>query len=523
MPRPSDSRLLRQMSEMQNRLTEAEDTLEAIRSGAVDALIVHTPRGEQLFTLKGADQTYRALVETMNEGAVTLKRNIISYCNNHFAAMIGMPMEKIFGASVFDFVESSDFSALLRRLHHRKAARGSLEAALRGRDGSRIPVLLSASHFFSEGAALISLVVTDITERRRAEEAVRRSEQRFQMVARTASDAIWDWDLETNRTWRSDNFARIFGYAIDKLKPTFEWWRDRVHPDDRKDVLAKFWSTIHSRGNLHAVTYRFRRGDGSYVPVADRAWILRDSYHKAVRVIGAMRDITEQMEAERARQELSRNIINAQEQERQRVARDLHDSVSQLLASAKYRLSSIASHEGYDNGDGALRQVHDLVERAITEVRTISRNLRPSELDDLGLIAALRSLTHEFQKRTGIQSQFKCDSLACPPQVPKEVEMTLYRIAQEALNNIEKHSRAARMVMILNCARAHVQLTVSDNGKGFKPRTVAGGKSGWGLQNMNERAALLGGNFDIASSKSGTKVSVRLPFENSRAKVKRTS
>src|SRR4051794_27550660 len=124
MPRRSspDPKLLRQMAAMQSRLAEAEDTLNAIRSGAVDALVVHTPRGEQLFTLKGADQTYRALVETMNEGAVTLKDGIISYCNNHFAEMIGTPMEKIFGASVFDFIESSEFSALLRRLHHGKAA-----------------------------------------------------------------------------------------------------------------------------------------------------------------------------------------------------------------------------------------------------------------------------------------------------------------------------------------------------------------------------------------------------------------
>src|SRR5437899_12200622 len=105
-PSSSSSKLLRQMEEMQSRLSEAEDTLNAIRSGAVDALVVHTPRGEQLFTLKGADQTYRALVEAMNEGAVTLKHGIISFCNNHFAEMIQMPLEKVFGASFHDLVQS---------------------------------------------------------------------------------------------------------------------------------------------------------------------------------------------------------------------------------------------------------------------------------------------------------------------------------------------------------------------------------------------------------------------------------
>src|SRR5215472_12088307 len=98
------SNWLRQMSELRNRLAEAEDTLNAIRSGAVDALVVRTPRGEQLFTLKGADETYRVLVEEMNRGALAVKRGIISYCNKRFAEMVRMPMEKIFGASVIDFV-----------------------------------------------------------------------------------------------------------------------------------------------------------------------------------------------------------------------------------------------------------------------------------------------------------------------------------------------------------------------------------------------------------------------------------
>jgi two-component system NarL family sensor kinase len=238
-------------------------------------------------------------------------------------------------------------------------------------------------------------------------------------------------------------------------------------------------------------------------------------------MIGTTRDITDQMEAERARQELSRSIINAQERERQRVARDLHDSVNQLLASAKYRLGSISVHQANEGIHENLHQVRDLVERAITEVRAISRNLRPSELDDLGLMAALRSLTHEFQKRTGIRSQFSSETAACPPHMPKEVEMTVYRIAQEALNNVEKHSRAHRMSMSMGCAGTHVLLTIRDNGKGFTPQFASSKKSGWGLENMAERASLLGGRLEIISSlKKGTRVSVRIPFAaRSKAKV----
>src|SRR5215216_4020535 len=112
------------LSEVQHRLQEAEETLDAIRSGAVDALVVHTPHGEKLFTLKGADQTYRALVEAMNEGAVTLKHGIVSYCNNHFAEMIQTPLERAIGASILDLVPSPEFPELLRRLYKGETTRG---------------------------------------------------------------------------------------------------------------------------------------------------------------------------------------------------------------------------------------------------------------------------------------------------------------------------------------------------------------------------------------------------------------
>src|SRR5437879_1272001 len=140
----SASRWARRFSELQNRLTEAEDTLNAIRNGAVDALVVRTPRGEQWFTFKGEAKTYRALVEGMNEGAVTVRRGTISYCNNRFAQMSGAPMEKVIGASIFDFIEGPGVASMIKRVEKRAAAAGTLEAAFRTADGTLVPVLISA-------------------------------------------------------------------------------------------------------------------------------------------------------------------------------------------------------------------------------------------------------------------------------------------------------------------------------------------------------------------------------------------
>lgn len=512
MPRRTSSRNSRNgQDDLQARLAEAEETLNAIRSGAVDALVVHTPRGEQLFTLKGADQTYRALVEAMNEGAVTLKQDIISYCNHHFARLLRQPLEHVIGASVFDLVRSEKFPALIQQLQKGKTRRGSLEAVLHGSDGRDVPVLLSASRFYSEGVPAVCMVVTDISERKRAEEALRSSEERFQIVARMASDVIWDWDLVSGRTWRSEILAAEFQYAAHKIKSTFTWWRDRVHPDDFRNVWSLVSQAMRGQVDRYSAYYRFRRGDGTYAYVSDRASVLRDETGKPIRLIGTLRDVTEQHEAEMARQQLSRSILNAQEQERQRVARDLHDGVNQLLSSAQYRLNSIAANA--QDGRMPLNQVQELIQKAINEVRLISRNLRPSELDDLGLVAALRSLAHDFKKRTGIVAQFKGGMSVSRTSIPREIEMTLYRVAQEALNNVEKHSLASRAEVILRCTRQHVMLIVRDNGQGLSLQSGSESGGGWGLQNMRERASLLNGSFRAASQpKRGMTITVQIPL-----------
>ena len=370
----------RQMEELQRNLAEAEDTLNAIRSGTVDALVVHTPQGEQLFTLKGADQTYRALVEAMSEGAVTLKDGVVSYCNNHFAAMARAPLEKVFGSSIFDFVPSEDFRQMTGRLQKGRLTRASVEAVLHTRDGALVPVFLSGSRYFSDEKPAVGLVVTDISA---------------------------------------------------------------------------------------------------------------------------------QKEAERARRELSHNILKAQEAERQRVARDLHDGVNQLLSSVKYRLYTLATGAGGLAKNQVAKSVLELVDKAIAEVRLISRNLRPSELDDLGLAAALRTLTHEFQKRSGIAARLKTTRAAARARIHKDMEMTLYRIAQESLNNVEKHSGASRVELGYHATPTQAMLTIHDNGRGFERGTG----QGLGLQNMSERAAMLRGRVAVWSlPEIGTKVTVRIPL-----------
>lgn len=217
--------------------------------------------------------------------------------------------------------------------------------------------------------------------------------------------------------------------------------------------------------------------------------------------------------AEAATRALPRLIREAQEAERRRVARDLHDSVNQILSAVKFRLTVVEEKlppqgEAADARREVGRARADL-DKAIEEVRCISRNLRPSELDDLGLAAAVRSLGREFGERTGLTLDLQAGTL--PGGLPPEVELSLYRILQEALGNIERHAAARRVEVRLEQAPATgaLHLRIRDDGRGFDP---AAARPGMGLVDMRERAEFHGGRCLLRSAPGqGTEIEVEIP------------
>ena len=237
------------------------------------------------------------------------------------------------------------------------------------------------------------------------------------------------------------------------------------------------------------------------------------------------RDITRRKESEETLRHLPKLIREAQESERRRVARELHDSVIQILSSVKFRLQAI--EEKLSTTDEATwrdtLKAKAALEKAIGEVRRISRNLRPSELDDLGLAPALRSLCSEFGERTGMDVSLTMNRL--PQAIPDDIELNLYRIIQEALGNIEKHSRATHVSLRLARQASKLCAAIADNGCGFDPlapRSRRNKTGGMGLVDMRERAALLGGHCQLRSVPGeGTEILVEMPLksvDNSKSK-----
>ena len=222
----------------------------------------------------------------------------------------------------------------------------------------------------------------------------------------------------------------------------------------------------------------------------------------------------ERQHSEETLRRLSQQILHAQEGERRRVARELHDGVNQLLSSAAFRVESVLARVPTDLSD--LRQdfgkIRFLLQRAIHEVRGISENLRPSELDELGLAAAIRDLCEDFKDRTERPVDLKLPAAA--ERFESDTELALYRITQEALTNIEKHASASEVGLELQWNQAWISLRIRDNGKGMAPKGLMhdARRGGMGLMDMRERCASLGGHLSIRSeSNFGTEIAVRVP------------
>ena len=218
---------------------------------------------------------------------------------------------------------------------------------------------------------------------------------------------------------------------------------------------------------------------------------------------GMIINIRERRLADAKLKRLTQRILDTQEEERGRVARELHDSISQLLVGVRYRLE-LARHR-FRRGDGSgaadLDSGIEALSGTIQEVRRISRDLRPGVLDDLGLGPALKSLVDDFAARTGIDAEL--ETVVFRNRLDQDAKIALYRVAQEALTNIERHSGASRVKVMLKGHRRGATLRISDNGRGIGPRIQGGLRSGLGLRNMQERIEQLDGHLRIVSSRSG--------------------
>jgi PAS domain S-box-containing protein len=389
------------------------------------------------------------------------------------------------------------------------------EFRLRHKDGHYITVLTRGLPVRRDrSGSVIRIVGThlDITERKRTESALRESEERLTLAFAGAQEGIWDWNLETNAVVYSSRWKHMLGYSDDEIEPNVSAWERLVHPDDRGAADRASESVARGQPTYEA-EFRLRHKDGHYVQVLSRGFpVRREPGGPVVRIVGTHFDLTDRQkrEAERARTELLTHLVFAQEDERRRIARDMHDQLGEHLTALALRIGRLK--QVCADSENLAREVDDLERIALRLDQDVDRlvwELRPTALDDLGLRAALTNYVQDWSSRTGIPARLHTSGLL-DERLASDIETTLYRIAQEALNNVAKYSRAGHVEVILERRHESVLLVVEDDGIGFETDGGVTGQ-GFGLVGMRERAALVGGNVEIESAPGqGTTVLVRI-------------
>jgi PAS domain S-box-containing protein len=390
------------------------------------------------------------------------------------------------------------------------------EFRLRHKDGHYITVLTRGLPIRREADGPVVRIVgthLDITERKRTELALRESEERLALAFAGAQEGIWDWNLETDAVVYSSRWKQMLGYDDDEIEPHISAWERLVHPDDR--AVADLAHESAARGqSRYEAEFRLRHKAGHYVHVLSRAFpVRRDPGGPVIRLVGTHFDLTERRkrDAERARNELLAHLVFVQEDERRRIARDMHDQFGEQLTALSLRIA-LLKEAGSHPADlaGHTAALDAIAQRLDHDVDKLVWELRPTALDDLGLRAALTNYLQEWSTRANIAAELHTSGLLDNRLAP-EVETALYRIAQEALNNVAKHSRARHVEVLLERRSDCVLLILEDDGVGFDQAHNGATGHGFGLVGMQERAALVGASLQIDSTPGeGTTILVRM-------------
>ena len=387
------------------------------------------------------------------------------------------------------------------------------------RDGRVIDAACAVVHL-SDGTRVA--IAQDITERKQAEQTLKRSETQLAEAQRLAHVGSWDWDLRTNALTWSDELYRIFGLQPGEIKVRGDAM-SFIHPEDR-DSLENTVERSIKNNEPYSLYYRIRRPDGEERILHSRGRIASSQEGQPIRVIGVTQDLTKVKRAEeelRATTEqmraLSARLQSAKEEEDIRISREIHDEMGSALTSLRWELErfdkTVSEAAEWPQLQAVRNKIADmmrLTDSTIGTMRRIASELRPSILDDLGLVEAIEWQTQQFQTRTSIVGH--CDCSLEKVDFDPEQSTAIFRIFQEALTNILSHAKATRVEVVAREDNGEFVLTISDNGRGITENEKSGRLS-LGILGMRERAHLIGGELEITRTEGkGTRVSVRVPF-----------
>lgn len=341
---------------------------------------------------------------------------------------------------------------------------------------------------------------------------LRCSEERFRMAAKAGKMFAYEWDVVSDSIVRSGECRAVLGVDEQEVI-TGQQVLGKVHPDDREAVVAAIAALSSQQPNLR-ICHRLVLSDGSVIWVERDSRAYFDNQGKMLRVIGMISEITERKRMEQELQKLSCQLLRSQDVLRRNMARELHESVGQTLAALKMTIADVEyCHDNAEDCREDIALARTLVDDAVREVRVISYLMHPPLLEEAGLRPALLSYTRGFADRSGVEVHV--DIAGDLGRHPQEIEITIFRIVQEALTNVYRHSGSRTARIGLKIENREIHLAIQDRGRGLPPSFDASGPNailGVGIVGIRERVKQLGGVFHIEGPAGcGTLLSITLP------------
>ena len=509
-----------------------------LQSALIVTLLIQRTRHTRVArALRESEEHFRLMADTAPVLVRTAGKDMLcDFFNRPWLEFTGRTIEQEMGNGWVEGVWPEDRERCLHTYAEAFAARRpfQMEYRLRRADGVyRWLIDTGVPRYGSDGsfAGYIGTAV-DITDRRASEDALRESQQLLTMATAAGAVGVWDWNFETNELYVSPGLKALLGFEDAEISNRPEDWGSRVHPQDIEAAAARVQACINGDTDVYEIEHRMLHKDGSIRWFLSRGSAKSRADGTLRRLVGTKVDLTEHKRAEEAIREseaalqasnreivrLAGSLITAQDAERARIARDLHDDVSQQLAALsialsglKRRVDIVSPHEEVRTGIASLQQrVGTLVE----SVRVISHDLHPDVLKHGGLPLVLADHCAKLSAAQAVA--VTCTAEGDFESLDSETAFCLYRIAQEALHNVIKHAGAQQAEVRLLRSSDLAELTVADNGKGFDVAETRRHGKGLGLVSINERVRLAGGTLSLVTEwQKGTRVLVRLPTTSS--------
>ena len=327
--------------------------------------------------------------------------------------------------------------------------------------------------------------------------------KKYKAVMNATKDGIYEYDILTETVKMGNNIDEILGVEVLQNKNGVSYWENHIHPDDKQQVMEGIKKAYTPGHQFWQGEYRFLIPGKGYREIMHRIYLLKDSNDKPYSIIGTLQDISEHRQLQReyhdqqlrGKTEITRNIIKAEERERNRWAEELHDNIAQTLGVVKLYIGMIDSHS--ENEKEILKKSTELIQQSISEIRHLSANLKPPVFEDQGLKESIQNLIANIRRIKELKFSLVVDDQKVNQYLNDEQKLMIYRIVQEQLNNIIKYAEAKNVLIKIEIDYPHVEIQIKDDGVGFDAANL---ESGIGLKNIRGRLNLFNGKLSVISS-----------------------